>query len=195
MAAEGAPTGSGKAASNPFSWRLPKQIIALESFDFPHLHRRSDFNANKIGAIANPWMAGISTKRSPEQIRDMIRSGRFEPDDVGYLADLVMHFDCYYIRLFTMHCGISRYEIQRQQDRGHRQPVDGWHLHQAITGTDPRHDSLGKVRTRRRWIPCGPGHAFRLLLHSLVHHGKGHDRVQHPALLAGRVDELPVAAV
>ena len=113
MAAEGAPTGSGKAASNPFSWRLPKQIIALESFDFPHLHRRSDFNANKIGAIANPWMAGISTKRSPEQIRDMIRSGRFEPDDVGYLADLVMHFDCYYIRLFTMHCGISRYEMAR----------------------------------------------------------------------------------
>lgn len=58
-------------------------------------------------------MAGSAIRRSPEQIRDMIRTGRIDRDDRSYLRELIIQFDCEDIRWFMMHCGISRYEMAR----------------------------------------------------------------------------------
>ena len=108
---------SASAPNGPYAWRLPQDVISLENFDFPHLHRRSEFDANKIGGIAAPRMAGCAVKRSPEQIRDMIRSGEMDRDDRVFLNELILQFDCYDIRRFTMYCGVSRYEMARAMIR------------------------------------------------------------------------------
>ncbi len=104
---------SGNALGDPYAWRLPQDVVSLESFDFPQLHRRSEFDADNIGGIAAPRMAGCAVSRSPEQIRDMIRSGELDRDDRVFLNELIMQFDCYDIRRFTMYCGISPYEMAR----------------------------------------------------------------------------------
>ena len=111
------PAGTENARSDPYAWRHPQDVIGLENFDFPRLHRRSEFDADKIGGIAAPRMAGCAVSRSPEQIRDMIRSGEFERDDRVYLNELIMQFDCYDIRRFNMYCGISLYEMARAMIR------------------------------------------------------------------------------
>ena len=104
---------SPSAPGDPYAWRLPQDVISLDNFDFPQLHRRSEFDSEKIGGIIAPRMAGCAVRRSPEQIRDMIRSGKLERDDRIFLNELIMQFDCYDIRRFTMYCGISVYEMAR----------------------------------------------------------------------------------
>ena len=52
------PTVLGNALNDPYAWRLPQDVISLENFDYPNLHRRSEFDANKIGGIIAPRMAG-----------------------------------------------------------------------------------------------------------------------------------------
>ena len=106
-------SASADVPSDPYAWRHPQDVIGLENFDFPRLHRRSEFDAEKIGGIATPRMAGCAVSRSPEQIRDIIRSGELDRDDRVFLNELIMQFDCYDIRRFTMYCGISRYEMAR----------------------------------------------------------------------------------
>ena len=111
-----APTGPAvfpSAPADPYAWRLPQDVISLDNFDFPQLHRRSEFDSEKIGGIIAPRMAGCAVSRSPEQIRDMIRSGKLERNDRIFLNELIMQFDCYDIRRFTMYCGISVYEMAR----------------------------------------------------------------------------------
>ena len=43
----------------------------------------------------------------------MIRSGDLTKEDQVFLNELIMQFDCYDVRRFTMYCGISRYEMAR----------------------------------------------------------------------------------
>ena len=109
--------GTESAPSDPYVWRRPQDVISLENFDFPRLHRRSEFDADKIGGIAAPRMAGCAVSRSPEQIRDMIRSGELGRDDRVYLNELIMQFDCYEIRRFNTYCGVSLYEMARAMIR------------------------------------------------------------------------------
>ena len=101
------------AVRDPYAWRLPQPVISLENFDFPELHRRSEFDADKIGGIAAPLMAGCAVKCSPEQVRNVIHSGEFDRASRVHLNELIMQFDCYDIRRFTMYCGISLYEMAR----------------------------------------------------------------------------------
>ena len=75
------PAESGNAPGDPYAWRLPQDVISLENFDFPPLHRRSEFDADR--------------------------------NDRVFLNELIMQFDCYDIRRFTMYCGISTYEMAR----------------------------------------------------------------------------------
>ena len=107
------PADSESAPGDPYAWRLPQNVISLGNFDFPQLRQRSEFDAEKIGGIAAPRMAGCAVSRSPEQIRDVIRSGELDRDDRVFLSELIMQFDCYDIRRFTMYCGISLYEMAR----------------------------------------------------------------------------------
>ena len=113
----GAAAESANTPGDPYAWRLPQDVISLENFDFPHLHQRSEFDADRIGSIAAPRMAGCAVSRSPKQIRDIIRSGEMDRDDRVFLNELIMQFDCYDIRRFNMYCGISRYELARAMIR------------------------------------------------------------------------------
>ncbi len=99
--------------SHPFDWRLPVPILPLEKFDLPGMHERSEFKGHNIASMSNSRMAGSAIRRSPEQIRDMIRSGDMNDDDRSYLRGLVVQLDCEDIRRFTMQCGVSRYEMAR----------------------------------------------------------------------------------
>lgn len=97
----------------PFDWRLPLSVIPLENFDLPGMHEPSEFNADRIASMTMSRTAGCEIRRSPEEIRDMIRTGRLQCDDRAYLGELISQFDCQKIRWFTMHCGISRYEMAK----------------------------------------------------------------------------------
>ncbi|MCY4198330.1 MAG: hypothetical protein OXE81_09150 [Gammaproteobacteria bacterium] len=100
-------------ASDPYAWRLPQRVIELKHFDYPALRQRSEFDGDKIAAIASPRMAGCPIQRSPEQIRDAIVTGAIDDEARTYLHDLIMQFDCYEMRRFAMYCGASSYEIAR----------------------------------------------------------------------------------
>ncbi len=99
--------------SHPFDWRLPVPILPLEKFDLPGMHERSKFSPGNIASMSNSRMAGSAIRRSPDQIRDLIRSGEMNKDDRAYLRGLIVQFDCEDIRRFTMQCGVSRYEMAR----------------------------------------------------------------------------------
>lgn len=77
------------------------------------MHDPSEFNADRIASMTMSRMAGCEIRRLPEEIRDMIRTGRLQCDDRAYLGELISQFDCQKIRWFTMHCGISRYEMAK----------------------------------------------------------------------------------
>ena len=77
------------------------------------MHERSTFSKDHIASMSMSRMAGSDISRLPEEIRDILRTGRLDRDDRTYLRELIVQFDGEDIRRFVMYCGISRYEMAR----------------------------------------------------------------------------------
>lgn len=58
-------------------------------------------------------MAGSSFQMTPIDIRDTIRSGKFDKLQKSYLSEVFEHCDGLDIRLFRHSCGASLYELAR----------------------------------------------------------------------------------
>lgn len=99
--------------ASAYAWRLPGEVITLENFDVPRLHRRGEYDARALDLLMSPRMAGSVIRRSPDEVRDAIRSGEFSDDDKRFLHGLLKQFDRYLVRCFLLHAGISPYELAR----------------------------------------------------------------------------------
>lgn len=102
-----------KDPDSPFSWRRRRNILPLENFDFPRAHMRTTFRSNVIWSLTGPRMAGSSYQMTPEQIRDTIRKGEFEPIQKSYLAEVFEQCDGLDIRMFRHCIGVSLYELAK----------------------------------------------------------------------------------
>ena len=102
------------AADDSYAWRRRRNVIALENFDFPHLHQRSRFDADRILALSSPRMAGFHPKVTPEQLREALSKGDFAEDTVSsYIRELFEQFNGLAVRQFRHSCGASVYEMAR----------------------------------------------------------------------------------
>ena len=99
--------------SHPLSWRLPREVISLDAFDFSEAHVQSDFDPTMIGSLTHPKMAGSRVKMSPEEIRDTLRSGRISEDAKAYLLEVFKQCDGLDLKLFRHSCGGSLHQMAR----------------------------------------------------------------------------------
>lgn len=104
---------AGAERTDVFAWRKPVPLLPLESFDIPELKERSPFEPEQLSALAAPRMAGFAVRRTPEQIRDAMRSGAFDSGTRAYIGELLMQFNCFDMRWFHMHAGVTHYELAR----------------------------------------------------------------------------------
>lgn len=96
-----------------FAWRRRRDVLPIENFDFPDAHIRSDFDPNIIGGLVSPRMAGSNFRMTPEEIRDVIQTGKFTNKQRSFLAEVFEQCDGLDIRLFRHLCGASLYELAR----------------------------------------------------------------------------------
>ena len=96
-----------------YSWREGRPILPLITFDYLCARTRSQLDTDFMHSVSEARMSGWRFSMNPIEIRDAIRSGNLDKNQLAYLSEVFGQLDGVDFKLFIHKCGASIYEIAR----------------------------------------------------------------------------------